>query len=84
MSLQLYIWGPAFGLASIEPESIAAVAYLKANVPIDRWVLLPDHGFSGSKPGKHYYNLERTHALSHKDTLAKKYQVDSHICATAT
>jgi hypothetical protein len=28
MVLQLHVWGPAFGLASIDAECLAAIAYL--------------------------------------------------------
>ncbi len=28
MVLQLYVWGPAFGLASIDAECLATIAYL--------------------------------------------------------
>lgn len=42
MVLELHIWGPAFGLPSIEPECIATVAYCQRVVPEGRWVLVPD------------------------------------------
>lgn len=28
MAVQLYVWGPAFGLPSIDAECLAAIAYL--------------------------------------------------------
>jgi sorting and assembly machinery component 37 len=47
--LELHIWGPAFGLPSIDAECIAAVAYLHhaAASPTD-WRLVPSNDPSGS------------------------------------
>ncbi|OAA55311.1 mitochondrial import receptor subunit [Niveomyces insectorum RCEF 264] len=33
MALELHVWGPAFGLPSIDPECLAAVAYLARAAP---------------------------------------------------
>ncbi|KAJ9644124.1 hypothetical protein H2201_007101 [Coniosporium apollinis] len=44
--LELHIWGPAFGLPSIEPECIAAVAYLNRTIPNGEWTLYADHDTS--------------------------------------
>lgn len=44
--LELHIWGPAFGLPSIEPECIAAVAYLNKIIPSGEWTLIADHDTS--------------------------------------
>ena len=52
MSIKLHIWGPAFGLPSIEPDCIAAVAYLKATVPIGSWSLVPNSDPSDTQIGK--------------------------------
>lgn len=38
--LELYIWGPAFGLPSIEPECLAALSYLAYVVPRQDWILI--------------------------------------------
>jgi sorting and assembly machinery component 37 len=40
MTLQLHVWGPAFGLPSIEPQCIAAIAYVGHVVPRDQWTLV--------------------------------------------
>ncbi|EFW98766.1 mitochondrial import receptor subunit [Grosmannia clavigera kw1407] len=40
MSLELHIWGPAFGLPSIDPDCLAAVAYFSLAVPRDGWTLV--------------------------------------------
>lgn len=53
MVLELHIWGPAFGLPSIEPECIATVAYCRRVMPEGQWILVPDFdatvGATGSK-----------------------------------
>jgi hypothetical protein len=43
MVLELHVWGPAFGLASIEPECIATIAYCQRVVPRGQWSLVADH-----------------------------------------
>lgn len=43
MVLELHIWGPAFGLPSIEPECIATVAYCQRVIPNGQWALVADH-----------------------------------------
>ncbi|KAL2038264.1 hypothetical protein N7G274_008913 [Stereocaulon virgatum] len=40
MALELHILGPAFSLPSIDPQCLAAIAYLMRAVPRDRWVLI--------------------------------------------
>lgn len=42
MVLQLHIWGPAFGLPSIDPECIATVAYCQQVIPEGEWALIAD------------------------------------------
>ena len=37
------MWGPAFGLPSIDAECIAAIAYLNRAVPQGQWVVVADH-----------------------------------------
>lgn len=42
MVLELYTWGPAFGLPSIDPQCLATIAYLSYALPLrDEWVLIP-------------------------------------------
>lgn len=41
--LELHIWGPAFGLPSIDAECIAAVAYLNASLPLTAWTLVASY-----------------------------------------
>ncbi|KAH8710170.1 Eisosome component PIL1-domain-containing protein [Phaeosphaeriaceae sp. PMI808] len=54
MVLELHIWGPAFGLPSIEPECIATVAYCKRVIPEGQWSLVANYdgivGATGSLP----------------------------------
>lgn len=52
MTLELHIWGPAFGLPSIDPECIAATAYLHHCLPPKRWILIADHDPSISSKGE--------------------------------
>ncbi|KAL1889902.1 hypothetical protein Sste5346_008629 [Sporothrix stenoceras] len=40
MSLELHIWGPAFGLPSIDPECLATMAYLSVALPRGSWTSL--------------------------------------------
>ncbi|KAH0543109.1 hypothetical protein FGG08_002535 [Glutinoglossum americanum] len=40
MILELHVWGPAFTLPSIDPQCLAAIAYLTHVVPRDHWVLI--------------------------------------------
>ena len=40
MVLELHIWGPAFSLPSIDPECLAAIAYLTQVLPREAWVLV--------------------------------------------
>ncbi|KAF2030300.1 hypothetical protein EK21DRAFT_65683 [Setomelanomma holmii] len=42
MVLQLHVWGPAFGLPSIEPECIATIAYCQRVIPKEQWALTSD------------------------------------------
>lgn len=51
MSFELYIWGPAFGLPSIDPECLAATAYFKAALPPDQWILVSAYDPSWSPTG---------------------------------
>ncbi|KAJ4358445.1 uncharacterized protein N0V89_003028 [Didymosphaeria variabile] len=52
MVLTLHVWGPAFGLPSIDPACIAAVAYLNRTVPRDRWTLVADYDPAPSPQGE--------------------------------
>ena len=40
MVLELHVWGPAFSLPSIDPQCLAAVAYVAQTVSRDQWVLI--------------------------------------------
>ncbi|KIW29674.1 uncharacterized protein PV07_05470 [Cladophialophora immunda] len=41
MVFELHIWGPAFELASIDAQCLAAIIYLRQCLQSDRWVLIP-------------------------------------------
>ncbi|CZT07782.1 related to translocase of outer mitochondrial membrane complex, subunit TOM37/Metaxin 1 [Rhynchosporium agropyri] len=48
--LELHVWGPAFGLPSIDAHCLAAIAYLQQAVPRGKWQLIAssDPGLSAS------------------------------------
>ncbi|ETN38780.1 uncharacterized protein HMPREF1541_06818 [Cyphellophora europaea CBS 101466] len=41
MTFELHIWGPAFGLPSIDATCLAVVAYCRECVPTGKWTLIP-------------------------------------------
>ena len=42
MPLELHIWGPAFGLPSIDAECLACISYLRqCGIEKDDWLLIP-------------------------------------------
>lgn len=53
MVLELHIWGPAFGLPSIDPECLAVVVYLVQGFKPSDWVLIPTSDPSTNPTGKH-------------------------------
>ncbi|KAL5397041.1 hypothetical protein PMIN06_000488 [Paraphaeosphaeria minitans] len=52
MDLELHTWGPAFGLPSIDPTCVAAIAYLNRTLPRDTWTLIADYDPSLSPQGE--------------------------------
>ncbi|RYP09108.1 hypothetical protein DL764_001475 [Monosporascus ibericus] len=59
MVFELHVWGPAFGLSSIDPDCLAAIAYFAYVVPREDWILsasndvsvCPDHILPALKHG---------------------------------
>jgi sorting and assembly machinery component 37 len=41
MVLELHIWGPAFGLPSLDAQCLATVYYFQKSLPVDAWSLIP-------------------------------------------
>ncbi|KAI8202074.1 hypothetical protein K4K48_002886 [Colletotrichum sp. SAR 10_66] len=41
--LELHVWGPAFGLPSVDAECLAAIAYLHTALPSSEWRLVPSN-----------------------------------------
>ncbi|KAI5846679.1 outer mitochondrial membrane transport complex protein-domain-containing protein [Tricharina praecox] len=39
--LTLHVWGPGFGLPSIDPHCLSAIAYLQLAVPRGEWQIIP-------------------------------------------
>ncbi|KAF2202586.1 hypothetical protein GQ43DRAFT_448003 [Delitschia confertaspora ATCC 74209] len=48
MVLQLHVWGPAFGLPSIDAECVATISYFHRIIPRSQWVLIPEYDTSCS------------------------------------
>lgn len=46
--IELHIYGPAFGLPSIDPRCLAAIALLQTLIPSDQWILVPSNDVSVS------------------------------------
>ncbi|KAI0837659.1 Tom37 C-terminal domain-containing protein [Hypoxylon sp. FL0890] len=66
MALELHVWGPAFGLDSIDPECLAAIACFRSFVPHEDWTLIASNNAAISPA----YRLP---ALSHKGTWTSGY-----------
>jgi sorting and assembly machinery component 37 len=52
MVLQLHVWGPAFGLPSIDAQCLAAIAYCSLALPKDSWEVVASSDPSVSPTGK--------------------------------
>ena len=52
MALELQVWGPAFGLPSIDPVCIATVAYCQQVIPEGQWSLVASYDKSIGLTGK--------------------------------
>ncbi|KAF2270822.1 hypothetical protein CC78DRAFT_1263 [Lojkania enalia] len=87
MVLELYVWGPAFGLPSIDAECIATIAYFQRIVPHAQWILISDYDTSISPreefPALIDGNLKKTgfseiitHLRSH---CSGAYDLDYHL-----
>lgn len=50
--MELHIWGPAFGLPSIDAECLAAVVYLHSTLPPEQWILVLSQEASISPSGE--------------------------------
>ncbi|KAK7756929.1 hypothetical protein SLS62_000945 [Diatrype stigma] len=66
MALKLHVWGPAFGLSSIDPECLAAISYFQYTVPCDDWTLIASNDTSVSPD-------HVLPALSHRGTWTSGY-----------
>ncbi|KAF2651485.1 hypothetical protein K491DRAFT_696397 [Lophiostoma macrostomum CBS 122681] len=87
MVLQLHVWGPAFGLPSIDAECTASVAYFNRIVPQAHWVLVADYDTSIS-PQNEYpllidgstYVTGFTNIVSHlRNHHSGAYDLDYHL-----
>ncbi|KAI2783786.1 outer mitochondrial membrane transport complex protein-domain-containing protein [Daldinia loculata] len=66
MALELHVWGPAFGLDSIDPECLAAVACFRSCIPRQDWTLIASNDAAVSSD----YRLP---ALNHKGSWTSGY-----------
>ncbi|KAI1414077.1 outer mitochondrial membrane transport complex protein-domain-containing protein [Hypoxylon sp. FL1857] len=66
MALELHVWGPAFGLDSIDPECLAAIACFRALIPREDWTLIASNDAAVSPA----YRLP---ALNHRGTWTSGY-----------
>lgn len=64
MVLELHVWGPAFGLASIEPECIATVAYCQRVIPKGQWSLVAAHNPTVGTTGTGLFYHKAVHISS--------------------
>ena len=53
MVFELHVWGPAFGLPSIDAECIATIAFFNRTIPRPEWILVANHDTSISPRGAH-------------------------------
>ncbi|KAL3418118.1 mitochondrial import receptor subunit [Phlyctema vagabunda] len=51
MVLELHVWGPAFGLPSIDAPCLAAIAYLQKAVPRGQWQLIASNELPALRNG---------------------------------
>lgn len=49
--IELHVWNRAFGLPSLDPECLAAIAFLSSAIPQDLWVLVESNNVSVSPNG---------------------------------
>ncbi|KAI0384258.1 Tom37 C-terminal domain-containing protein [Hypomontagnella monticulosa] len=66
MALELHVWGPAFDLASIDPDCLAAIACFCHYVPREDWTLIASNDAAVSSD----YRLP---ALNHKGIWTSGY-----------
>ena len=52
MTLELHVWGPGFGLPSIDAECLGAIAYLRYCLPEDAWKIVASNDPKGCPLGE--------------------------------
>ncbi|KAI0178966.1 Tom37 C-terminal domain-containing protein [Hypoxylon sp. FL1284] len=73
MALELHVWGSAFGLDSIDPECLGAIACFRHFVPREDWTLIASNDAAVSPD----YHLP---ALNHRGTWVSGYaNIISHL-----
>ncbi|KAI6085810.1 outer mitochondrial membrane transport complex protein-domain-containing protein [Hypoxylon rubiginosum] len=66
MALELHVWGPAFGLDSIDPECLGAITCFRRCLPREDWTLIASNDAAVSPD----YRLP---ALNHRGTWTSGY-----------
>ncbi|PFH56436.1 hypothetical protein XA68_16518 [Ophiocordyceps unilateralis] len=83
--LELHVWGPALGLASIDAECLAAIAYFRNALPDSRWHLIPSSDPSLNPhhrlPSLHHDGVWVSGYRQIVDHLAPLADLDRHLTA---
>jgi sorting and assembly machinery component 37 len=58
MAFKLHVWGPAFGLDSIDAECLAAITALRRTLSSGDWSLVASNDTSVSPDRKHFLAFE--------------------------
>ena len=67
--LELHVWGPAFGLPSLDAHCLAAIAYLQQAVPRGKWQLIASCNPALSPTSMRAAPLPLTQRLTQTDEL---------------
>lgn len=78
MVLELHIWGPGFGLPSIDAQCLSTVAYFIHCLRPAEWRLIPSSDPSACPPSKHpAYLWDRANAKTQVSDELPALRVDS-------
>ena len=73
MALDLHVWGPAFGLPSIDPECIATITYCQRVVPEGQWSLVASYDKSVGLTGVLHENTTASTAADMQQKACRFY-----------
>lgn len=78
MPLELHVWGPGFGLPSIDAECLGAVAYLRHCLPKGEWVVVANSDTKACPAGE-------LPALKDGDTWVSRFNnIITYLCETSS